>query len=108
MEYVEKGDLRGYLRRRPALPERDVKEIAFQILDGLNMMHDKKFAHRDLKPEVSPFCRTPKHRLTQYRISSYNLSHLMNGGSRYRILASANALAKIPALPQLCREPQDT
>lgn len=54
MEYVELGDLHSYLNRKPPLPEHEASEITYQILDGLNLMHDNEFAHRDLKPKVSP------------------------------------------------------
>jgi serine/threonine protein kinase len=65
MEYLEMGDLSTYLGRRPALPEAEVQEITYQILDGLNMMHDNNFAHRDLKPSVSlPFLDSNTHNLT--------------------------------------------
>lgn len=49
------GDLATYLDRRPPtspLPENEAQQIAYQILDGLNMMHSHDFAHRDLKPKV--------------------------------------------------------
>ncbi|KAJ5951483.1 Tetratricopeptide-like helical [Penicillium vulpinum] len=50
MEYLEFGDLFAYLHQKPPVPEEEAKEIAYQILDGLNMMHENGFAHRDLKP----------------------------------------------------------
>ncbi|KAJ5906473.1 Tetratricopeptide-like helical [Penicillium subrubescens] len=50
MEYLEIGDLSTYLRENPPLPENEAKYIAYQVLDGLNMMHRNGFAHRDLKP----------------------------------------------------------
>ncbi|OCK79105.1 WD40 repeat-like protein [Lepidopterella palustris CBS 459.81] len=50
MEYFELGDLHSYLASTAALPEQDAKEIAVQILEGLNCMHENEFAHRDLKP----------------------------------------------------------
>jgi serine/threonine protein kinase len=52
MEYLEIGDLFTYLLQNPPLPENEAKHIAYQILDGLNMMHGNGFAHRDLKPNV--------------------------------------------------------
>jgi serine/threonine protein kinase len=52
MEYLEVGDLSEYLRKMPPLPEAQAQEITYQILDGLNMMHDNDFAHGDLKPNV--------------------------------------------------------
>ncbi|CAI6089793.1 unnamed protein product [Clonostachys chloroleuca] len=48
MEYIEKGDLQRYLVR--PFPEEEVKQIAFQLLEGLEYMHENGFAHRDLKP----------------------------------------------------------
>jgi serine/threonine protein kinase len=53
MEYLELGDLFAYTESRPALLEDEAKEITYQILDGLSMMHENEFAHRDLKPSVS-------------------------------------------------------
>ncbi|KAJ5370386.1 Tetratricopeptide-like helical [Penicillium cataractarum] len=50
MEYLEAGDMFSLLYQKPPLPEIDAKEIADQILEGLDMMHDNGFAHRDLKP----------------------------------------------------------
>ena len=55
MEYLELGDLRIYLDGKPPLPELEAREITYQILDGLSLMHDNEFAHRDLKPNVSLF-----------------------------------------------------
>jgi serine/threonine protein kinase len=55
MEYLEIGDLSTYLRENPPLPENEAKYIAYQVLDGLNMMHRNGFAHRDLKPNVGLF-----------------------------------------------------
>ncbi|KAH8430990.1 serine/threonine-protein kinase [Aspergillus melleus] len=51
MEYLELGDLHTYLHQKPALPEHEAKEVTFQILDGLFLMHDNEFAHRDMKPK---------------------------------------------------------
>lgn len=55
MEHLELGDLWHYLYDRPPLPVTEAREIAFQILEGLVMMHENEFAHRDLKPNVSFF-----------------------------------------------------
>lgn len=55
MEYLEIGDLSAYLYPKAPtspLPEAEAREIAYQILDGLSMMHQNGFAHRDLKPNV--------------------------------------------------------
>lgn len=52
MEYCEFGDLQRYLFSAPRLPETQVQEITFQILEGIRYMHENEFAHRDLKPGV--------------------------------------------------------
>jgi serine/threonine protein kinase len=51
MEYFPLGDLQSYLSS--PLSEKEAKQIASQILEGLSFMHDNGFAHRDLKPTVS-------------------------------------------------------
>ncbi|KAI9368687.1 kinase-like domain-containing protein [Aspergillus egyptiacus] len=48
MEYLELGDLQRYLAR--PLPETEARQIAFQVLEALQHLHDNGFAHRDLKP----------------------------------------------------------
>lgn len=53
MEYLELGDLFTYTKQRPRLPEDEVMIIIHQTLEALEMMHDNKFAHRDLKLSVS-------------------------------------------------------
>ena len=52
MEYLEHGDLHNYLSQGPPLPEQDAYEITFQVLEGVCIMHENGFAHRDLKPSV--------------------------------------------------------
>ena len=59
MEYMRGGDLEANLldlesltESELAIPEKDIKEITSQILEGLKIMHAEGFAHRDLKPKV--------------------------------------------------------
>jgi serine/threonine protein kinase len=52
MEYLKLGDLHDYLLDRPPLSERQAQDISYQILEGLQMMHENEFMHRDLKPKV--------------------------------------------------------
>lgn len=64
MEYLEIGDLFAYLYQKPLpLSEAEAKEIAYQILDGLSMMHENGFAHRDLKPSVGLLFKCGKERI---------------------------------------------
>lgn len=53
MEFFPHGDLEVYLSQKETLPEPEVEQIAFQVLEGLSSMHENGFAHRDLKPGVS-------------------------------------------------------
>ncbi|CUS12985.1 unnamed protein product [Tuber aestivum] len=49
MEYLEMGDLRKHISE--PLPQETVQRITKQLLDGLDVMHQRGIAHRDLKPE---------------------------------------------------------
>ncbi|KAJ5974082.1 kinase-like domain-containing protein [Penicillium waksmanii] len=51
MEYLKLGDLHDYLLDRPPLSESQAQDISYQILEGLQMMHENEFMHRDLKPK---------------------------------------------------------
>jgi p38 MAP kinase len=46
-----KGELRGLLRAREALPVDSVRLIMYQLLNGLAYLHSRAVVHRDLKPE---------------------------------------------------------
>lgn len=50
MEYCELGDLKDHVEEHGELTENHVQDIGWQILQGLQFMHDNNFAHRDLKP----------------------------------------------------------
>ena len=52
MEYLELGDLDTHIRETSVLQEDESKVIASQILEGVEWMHKKSIAHRDLKPGV--------------------------------------------------------
>ena len=54
MEYFPLGDLQVHMTANPPMCEDDVQNISYQILEGLNYMHQQGFAHRDVKPAVSP------------------------------------------------------
>jgi serine/threonine protein kinase len=60
MEYFRLGDLHRYINSAEgaSCAEQDAKAIAYQLLQGLNIMHAIGFAHRDLKPQVgkSSYC----------------------------------------------------
>jgi serine/threonine protein kinase len=50
MEYFQYGDLQGCITQ--GLTEDDAKVITTQLLEGLRILHESGFTHRDLKPQV--------------------------------------------------------
>src|SRR5213079_717188 len=50
MEYFSHGDLSSFIEK--GIPEEEVKLITIQLLEGLTIMHENLFTHRDLKPAV--------------------------------------------------------
>jgi serine/threonine protein kinase len=51
MEYVPHLDLQHCVQQ--ALPESEVRTIIRQVVEALEVLHARKWAHRDLKPSVS-------------------------------------------------------
>lgn len=49
MEYMEYGDLSGYIKDLRLV---EVKEVTSQVLEGLEVLHGEGICHRDLKPAV--------------------------------------------------------
>ncbi len=53
MEYIPLGDLeRNVAAKAGAIKEPEIRDITVQILEGLKIMHQENFVHRDLKPKV--------------------------------------------------------
>ena len=52
MEYLPSGDLYTFISNGTTLSESESQDITYQILEGIFLMHDNGFAHRDLKPQV--------------------------------------------------------
>lgn len=55
MEYIPGGDLMALIKQR-TLTEDDATNITRQLLTGLEIMHENRICHRDLKPEVCCIC----------------------------------------------------
>jgi serine/threonine protein kinase len=60
MEYFQHGDLFRVIQDVGSCMEQGAKVITMQLLEGLSIMHDMGFTHRDLKPQVGHF--TNSHR----------------------------------------------
>ncbi len=49
-EYIGRGDLSRYIST--GLQELEIKQITVDLLEAMHVLHEKGFAHRDIKPEV--------------------------------------------------------
>jgi len=58
LELVEGGSLRRYVRRHGALEELKASHITRHILEGLQYLHSKGIAHRDVKGANVLLCRS--------------------------------------------------
>jgi serine/threonine protein kinase len=50
MEHIDLRDLQRQLTG--PIPETEAQQICSQLLHGVQCLHDNKFVHRDLKPQV--------------------------------------------------------
>ena len=85
MEYISHGDLRHYMEVERS--ESEAKVITRQLLEGLLVIHEKGFAHRDLKPEVRPplpssWCKRPTDKEVEY-LCSRAISHMGQNWGRW-------------------------
>jgi len=55
MEYVAHGSLDRYCHHEESLPEFEVQQIAYQVSEGLSIMHSNSYVHRNVKPDVCLF-----------------------------------------------------
>jgi len=54
MEYINNGDLKGYItahqNMKTAVPEEELWQIFYQCMSGLSYIHQNNLIHRDIKP----------------------------------------------------------
>lgn len=51
MEYCEKGELFNYIVEKQRLSEEEASYFYYQLINGLEYIHEHNVVHRDLKPE---------------------------------------------------------
>ncbi|KAF8251424.1 Pkinase-domain-containing protein [Wilcoxina mikolae CBS 423.85] len=75
MEYIEHGDLNGYLNEHKTMPENLTKQVVTQVLHGLEYIHKMSISHRDLKPDnVLIACNDPM----IVKLSDFGLAKMVN------------------------------
>lgn len=51
MEYCEKGELFNYIVKKEKLDEIEASVFFYQLINGIDYLHQQGIAHRDIKPE---------------------------------------------------------
>lgn len=69
MEYADGYTLKEYLRRRKVIPQKELIDIAVQILSALNHMKEKGVVHCDVKPQNIIILPNKKIKFTDFGIS---------------------------------------
>jgi len=101
MEYFPLGTLDKFIGED--LQEEDARVISAQLLEGLKIMHDEGFTHRDLKPQVRQPPQIIIFGTSEYHTYRCRISLLYRarpvGGSKLETSESANAFRM---MIQLC------
>ena len=73
MEFVGGGDFFEYMAKRVQLKEMEAKHVMWQIMRGIEYLHDNNIVHRDIKPEnVLVASLTPLHlQLTDFGFANF-------------------------------------
>jgi serine/threonine protein kinase len=79
MELLDGESLEDRIERAPPLTERELLEIADEVLDVLAAAHARGVVHRDLKPENLFLAKDPAKGGTRWRILDFGLARLLDG-----------------------------
>ena len=107
MEYFPEGDLGAYLRSSPPLSEEEACHIISQALQGLAIMHQEGYAHRDVKPENMLIHQRPdprSGRLWWVKLTDFGITKSIG------TVVSASAPIGTPGYvaPELLRQPSQS
>ncbi len=69
MEYVEGTDLKEYIRERGPLPPREAVRIMTQIVSAIELAHQNRIIHRDIKPQNILIDREGNVKITDFGIA---------------------------------------
>jgi len=79
MEYCEKGELFNYILKNKRLKENEAAFFFYQIINGVEYMHNKNIVHRDIKPENLLLNKNNIIKIIDFGLSNYcNNNHLLS------------------------------
>src|SRR5262249_9789627 len=79
MEFLEGGDLHGWLQQRGALPSEQAVEFVLQACEALSEAHALGIVHRDLKP-ANLFCVRRADGLLAVKVLDFGISKITATG----------------------------
>ncbi|PNP39232.1 hypothetical protein TGAMA5MH_08909 [Trichoderma gamsii] len=106
MEYLPLGDLQKYMDKHRLIDETNVREISFQVLEGLSYMHREGFAHRDIKPDNVLIRSQPPMNNWWVKISDFGISKRVEGS--IKVVSSIKGTIPYMAPELLFHEPSSS